>query len=61
MPVSRRLRFEILAQDITRFVRVSMESKVSARDAWRYFCGCCWNEVSDRQEIARRLIEDGDI
>lgn len=27
--------------------------------AWKYFCGCCWNELSQRQEVARRLIEDG--
>lgn len=47
--------------DLVRFVRVAMESNVSARDTWRYFCGCCWNEVADRQEIARRIIEDGDI
>ena len=28
---------------------------------WKYFCGCCWGELGDRQEAARRLIEDGSV
>lgn len=35
--------------------------QVSTSGCWRYFCGCCWNEIRDRQELARRLIEDGRI
>lgn len=59
--IERFLANGLDAQVLTRFVRVAMESKVSARDVWRYFCGCCWNEISDRQEIARRLVEDGEV
>lgn len=29
--------------------------------AFKYFCGCCWREITERQELARRLIEDGDV
>ena len=28
---------------------------------WRYFCGVCWNEIGRRQEMARQLIEDGEV
>jgi len=30
-------------------------------EVFRYFCGCCWGLLSDRQELARRLIEDGEV
>lgn len=31
------------------------------RDRWRYFCGCCWKEIGRRQEMARQLLEDGEV
>lgn len=45
--------------DLQRYVDVAFTSKASPRMVWRYFCGCCWNEIGRRQEMARRLIEDG--
>ena len=31
------------------------------RNRFRYFCGIAWGEISERQELARRLIEDGEV
>lgn len=45
-------------EDIARFVLSTVTGPAPARNAFRYFCGCCWRELSDRQEIARRLLED---
>lgn len=42
--------------DIRRLTRVAMEAKVKADDTWRYFCGCCWKEVTRRQEMATALL-----
>lgn len=47
--------------DLVMFIRVAMESKASPPETWRYFCGCCWRELTSRTELARRLIEDGDV
>lgn len=47
--------------DIEHFIPIAMKSKAHPDGTWRYFCGCCWNEVSNRQEMARRLIEDGGV
>lgn len=47
--------------DLMRLLNVAMNSKVYVDNAWRYFCGCSWNAISDRQELARRLIEDGQV
>lgn len=47
--------------DLRRLVDVAMAKKISNKDVWRYFCGCCWREISSREELARRLIEDGTV
>lgn len=48
--------------ELARLAQVAMHNKkVPSKDVWRYFCGCCWREVTQRQEIARRLIEDGQV
>lgn len=46
-------------EDLNEKIRVAMESH--ADDTWRYFCGCCWRELAERSEMARRLIEDGHV
>lgn len=28
---------------------------------WKYLCGCCWGELRERTEDARRAIEDGEV
>lgn len=47
--------------DLERFVAIAMSSRVSLDGVWKYFCGCCWREISQRDELARRLIEDGKV
>lgn len=47
--------------DLIRLHYSPAENSVQARNAWRYFCGCCWNEIGYREERARRLIEDGQV
>lgn len=47
--------------ELFRYVDVAMTSRVGTDQVWRYFCGCCWREIGDRDELARRLIEDGAI
>lgn len=59
--IARFLSLSLDVDDLIKFVRVAMNTKVSAYETWRYFCGCCWHEITDRQELARRLIEDGAV
>lgn len=44
----------------TDFIEVAMGSKARNAEKWRYFCGCCWKELSNRTELARRMVEDGE-
>lgn len=46
--------------DMTDFVRIAMRSTSSPAHVWRYFCGCCWNEIKARQEIALKLLDEGE-
>lgn len=41
-------------------VRQAMNN-VAVAHSWRSFCRRCWDEISARQELARQLIEDGDV
>lgn len=47
--------------DLERFVSRANRSRAARWERFSYFCGCCWREISDRQELARRLIEDGEV
>lgn len=42
--------------ELIRNIRTTMESRF-IRDRWRWFCGICWNRVTDLQEDARRIVE----
>lgn len=44
-------------EDMVELVDVAMNSKCAPKATWRYFCGCCWRRVKERQEVARSLIE----
>lgn len=57
--VERFLAHGLTVDTIRRYVVVTMENRPERR--WAYFCGCCWREVSRREELARRLIEDGEV
>lgn len=48
-------------EDFERFTNIAMRSSAPNYDKFRYFCGCMWRELTDRQELARRLIEDGEV
>lgn len=43
-------------KEVERLIEVAM-TKAYLSDRWRYFCGCCWRVIRERQEIARGLIE----
>ena len=42
--------------DLAHFVLIAMESNASRYDKWRYFCGCCWKEITKRQELAQAIL-----
>lgn len=42
---------------VLELVDVAGRSKTSASTMFRYFCGCCWRVLKERQQIARDLIE----
>jgi hypothetical protein len=46
--------------DFQRFIYATGSGPATLRQCFRYFCGCCWREISARDEIARQLIEDGE-
>lgn len=63
-------------ESIERFITLGLDSSFMARatriamerprfsdrgGVFRYFCGVCWREVGERQELARRIIEDGEV
>jgi len=58
--IERFLSLGLDVDDLTRYVTVAMNAGTYNDRTWRYFCGCCWNEIGRRQELARQLIEDGD-
>lgn len=44
--------------DLSRMVRVAMESQARLPDKWRYFCGCAWREIERRQTIATGIVDE---
>lgn len=59
--VSRFLEQGLTLPELKHFTAVAMNSKADSGQVFRYFCGCCWREISERQELARRMIEDGEV
>jgi HNH endonuclease len=57
--IERFLASGLTIADLRRNADIAMRAE--PRDEWRYFCGICWREISDIQEMARRLIEDGSV
>lgn len=48
----------LTTEELPELVETAMTApRVPNTRTWRYFCGCCWNRVKERQEIARSLIE----
>lgn len=58
--VRRFLRRGVSPEEMVRLGRMALGRRnVSSSQVWRYFCGCCWNVVSDLEEAARQIVEDG--
>lgn len=55
------LHHGLTLEELMRYVDAAFMSRASSRNTWRYFCGCCWREITRRQELARTLIEDGKV
>lgn len=60
LSVERFLASGLTGDDLLHFMDVTYDRNKPAVHCWKYFCGCCWNEIGQRQEIARRLVEDGE-
>lgn len=58
--VGRFIELGLTHDDLRYFTRVAMEGPSTTDETFRYFCGCCWREITTRQELARQLIEDGE-
>lgn len=59
--IERFLSLSLTVDDLKHYTSVAMDSSAGNANVWRYFCGCCWNEVSRRQELARTMLEDGEV
>ncbi len=59
--VERFITLGLIVEELANLVSVTMYGKAQNDEKWKYFCGCCWREITDRQEMARRLIEDGAV
>lgn len=55
--VERFLENGLPIEELTRLVRVAMDSQSSNTDKWRYFCGCAWRAITDLQETARIILD----
>jgi hypothetical protein len=60
--ISRFYEAGLDLEDLTGFVRVAMLAKTvrSADHRWKYFCGCCWTEIKERQRLALELVDQQD-
>ena len=59
--IERFLAEGVTLDELDYFVETAMGARVPAGRVFRYFCGCVWNEIGRRHELARRLIEDGEV
>jgi len=59
--IERFLAAGLSPEDLNHRINVTMTSNASPANFWRYFCGCCWNELTRRQELARRYLEDEEV
>lgn len=54
--ITRFLEAGLDIADLEHFVHVAGNSKASAGATWKYFCGCCWTELNERQEAALNAV-----
>lgn len=43
--------------ELAAFVQIAMRAKSSLDGKWRYFCGCCWNEIRNRETLAAEMVQ----
>lgn len=48
----------LTVEDITHAVDVAMNSRAAADKTYRYFCGCMWRTLRERQERAVQILEE---
>lgn len=46
----------LTVKDLNELIEQTMEKR-NVKDCWRYFCGCGWNLLRERQAIAAALLE----
>jgi hypothetical protein len=61
MAIARFLHRGLTYEDLEHFIPVPMRADIQRPRRFNYFCGCCWNELTEREELARRLLEDGEV
>ena len=54
--LERFLSLGLSVQDMSYFIKVTMESRAAIAGKWRYFCGCCWKEIQARQDLAAKML-----
>lgn len=59
--VERWLSLGLSLADFDHLIGVTMRGPAPMYEKWKYFCGCCWRRLTERQELARQLIEDGKV
>jgi hypothetical protein len=60
--VERWLEHGLTLRELHRYIDRTMAAPRSGPGGhFRYLAGCAWGELTDRQEMARRLIEDGQV
>lgn len=61
LSITKWLEVGLAAEDIYEAQRVTFLRTLTQQASWKYVCGVCWRMLADRQEAARRLIEDGEV
>lgn len=54
--IRRFLALGLPAPKLLEFVVVAMKKDLRPSDTWRYFCGCCWKEITEMQKAASELL-----
>ena len=58
LSVSRFLDNGFTISELSEYVTVTMNGPAVVDKKWAYLCGCCWRELTTRQELARQIVED---
>jgi len=58
LDVRRFLALGLPTQKMLDFIVVAMKKDLRHADTWRYFCGCCWKEITEMQKAAAALLAE---